>query len=88
MTEGKVIIVTAPAAELGHGSMHPLCTSRGGAEPWEFAPDVFAWTVDGNVVLQGEDGDVTIPRDRLALLARALLAAHVTNGRLRFEERS
>lgn len=64
-----------------HGAAHPLCTSRGGEQPWQLAPGVFAWTLDGDVVIQGDDGDVTIPAAQLPSLARGLLAQHVTNGR-------
>jgi hypothetical protein len=66
--------------ERAYGAQHPLCQSDG-TKAWECAPGVFAWQIDKNVVIQGEDGDVTIPEDRLALLGRALLAAHVQNGR-------
>lgn len=71
-----------------NGARHPLCTSDAGNVPWEVSPGLFAWTVDGDVILQGDDGDVTIPRAALPALARGLLAAHVTNGRMVFEERS
>lgn len=68
----------------GHGAVHPI---NGRGDPaWEFAPGVFAWKLDGDVVIQGDDGDVTIPATHLPLLARALLAAHVANGRTKFEE--
>lgn len=43
---------------------------------------VWAWRLaDGAVVLQGEDGDVTIAPDCLVAVANALLATHVHNGR-------
>jgi hypothetical protein len=66
--------------ERAYGALHPLCQSDA-AQAWECAPGVFAWQVDRDVVIQGDDGDVTIPADRLALVGRALLAAHVQNGR-------
>jgi hypothetical protein len=69
-----------PTDERAYGALHPLCQSDA-SQAWECAPGVFAWQVDRDVVIQGDDGDVTIPADRLALLGRALLAAHVQNGR-------
>lgn len=70
-----------------HGSAHPLCASLNGERAWRVGecagPDsLWAWRMsDGDVVLQGDDGDVTIPADKLADVARALLAVHVHNGR-------
>lgn len=68
-----------------HGDRHPLCQSADGDQPWEIAPGLFAWTLNGDVALQGDDGDVTVPREQLAALATGLLAVHVHNGRQRFE---
>jgi len=59
---------------------HPIMA--GADDVWEFGPSLWAWWVPGaGVVVQGEDGDVTIPPDRLILLARALMAAGVTASR-------
>lgn len=64
-----------------HGAAHPLPSFQSTGDAWELAPGVFAWTIDGDVVIQGDDGDVTIPAAQLPSLARGLLAQHVTNGR-------
>lgn len=65
-----------------------------GAEPWRVQPHnpkaggprnhdaVWAWRLeDGSVVLQSDDGDVTIPVDCLTSVANGLMATHVHNGR-------
>lgn len=68
-----------------HGSAHPLCRSEGGRAPWRVEEDwhvLYLWHVeDGAVVIQGDDGDVTIPASALPAVAQGLLAQHVTNGR-------
>jgi hypothetical protein len=75
-----------PMTTPGHGSQHPLATSTGG-KPWVVSDDpehgeLWAWRLqEGHVVLQGDDGDITIPAHKLALVARSLLAVHVHNGR-------
>jgi hypothetical protein len=61
-----------------HGGQHPIAAATG-QNAWEFATGVFAWRVGNDVVLQGDDGDVTIPAAQIALLGRALLAVHVVN---------
>ncbi len=67
-----------------HGALNPLAGSRATGNAWEFAPGVWAWMEGSDVVLQSDDGDVTIPGTHLAVLARSLLAAHVQNGRPEF----
>jgi hypothetical protein len=68
-----------------HGALNPLAASDA-SRAWEFADQLWAWRlVDGDVVLQGPDGDVTIPARKLPLLARSLLAVHVQNGRPEFK---
>jgi hypothetical protein len=72
---------------------HPLPKATG-AEPWRVQPlnpkaggprlhgAVWAWRLDdGSVVLQSDDGDVTIPPDCLGSVANGLVAVHVHNGR-------
>lgn len=62
------------------GGIHPIMA--GPSDPWVFGADLIAWRQqDGSVVLQGEDGDVTIPLGVLILLGRGLLAAAVTGQR-------
>lgn len=75
---------------------HPLPHATG-AEPWRVQPlnpkaggpreygALWAWRLDdGAVVVQSDDGDVTIPPDCLTSVANGLLAAHVHNGRPEF----
>lgn len=65
-----------------------------GSEPWRVQPlnpraggpreygALWGWRLeDGSVVLQSDDGDVTIPQDCLTSVANGLLAVHVHNGR-------
>ena len=73
---------------------HPLRFATGG-QPWRVAPlhehadmstpvaSLWAWRLgdDGSVVLQSDDGDVTIPADCLTSVANGLIAVHVLNGR-------
>lgn len=66
-----------------HGAQHPL-VGADGTRSWQFADGVYAWQAGNDVVLQGDDGDVTIPAQKLPILARALLAVHVANGRATF----
>jgi hypothetical protein len=76
-------------------STHPLVYATGGM-PWPIGPlsgdadptiseaaGIWAWRLDddGSVVLQSDDGDVTIPADCLTSVANGLLAVHVHNGR-------
>lgn len=75
-------------------SQHPLPQATG-TEPWRVQPQnprvggprpygaLWAWRLDadGSVVLQSDDGDVTIPPDCLTSVANGLLAVHVHNGR-------
>jgi hypothetical protein len=62
------------------GTRHPI--TGDGAHAWQLADGLWAWRLsDGAIVLQGDDGDVTIPAAHLPALARGLLAAHVHNGR-------
>lgn len=88
LAEGKAVadmlIGTQKTDPQAHGALNPLAGSRATGTAWEFAPGVWAWMVGPDVVLQGEDGDVTIPGTHLAVLARSLLAAHVQNGRPEF----
>jgi hypothetical protein len=65
----------------GHGAQHPLCSPDSARRPWRLGMNLYLWNVDGAVVIQGVDGDVTIPPNHLPALARGLLAMHVTNGR-------
>jgi hypothetical protein len=68
-----------------------------GTEPWRVHPQnpragapagrlaLWGWRLeDGAVVLQSDDGDVTIPADCLTSVANGLLAVHVHNGRPEF----
>jgi len=73
---------------------HPLPHATG-TQPWLVAPlnehrpevveaaPLWGWRLDedGSVVLQSDDGDVTIPADCLTSVANGLLAVHVHNGR-------
>jgi hypothetical protein len=72
---------------------HPLPHATG-TEPWRVHPQnpraggptgrlaLWGWRLeDGAVVLQSDDGDVTIPAECLTSVANALLAVHVHNGR-------
>lgn len=73
---------------------HPLPHATG-TEPWRVQPlnpraggprpyaALWGWRLDedGSVVLQSDDGDVTIPADCLTSVANGLLAVHVHNGR-------
>lgn len=65
-----------------------------GTEPWRVQPlnpkaggprehgALWAWRLDdGSVVLQSDDGDVTIPVDCLTSVANGLISVHVHNGR-------
>lgn len=74
-------------------SQHQLPHATG-TEPWRVHPTnpraggptdrtaLWAWRLDdGAVVLQSDDGDVTIPADCLTSVANGLLAVHVHNGR-------
>ncbi len=71
------------------GAVHPILGGQENA--WELtdtsdAEGIWAWMADTgtgepSVILQGPDGEVHIPRNRLAVLARGLLAAHVDAGR-------
>jgi hypothetical protein len=72
---------------------HPLPHATG-IEPWRVHPQnpraggpigrlaLWGWRLeDGAVVLQSDDGDVTIPAECLTSVANGLLAVHVHNGR-------
>jgi hypothetical protein len=72
---------------------HPIPHATG-IEPWRVQPlnpkaggpreahALWAWRLeDGAVVLQSDDGDVTIPADCLTSVANGLIAVHVHNGR-------
>jgi hypothetical protein len=59
--------------------VQPLNPKAGGPRPYDA---VWGWRLeDGSVVLQSDDGDVTIPQDCLTSVANGLLAVHVHNGR-------
>lgn len=78
----EMIDATKPV-QAGHGARNPLAASKASGVAWEIAPSLWAWMdrETGDVYLQGDDGDVTVPATLLPLLARSLLAAHVANGR-------
>lgn len=62
-----------PAAELKTAT---------GTHPLQLTPDLWGWRLDdGSVVLQSDDGDVTVPAWALPRLAQGVLAVHVHNGR-------
>jgi hypothetical protein len=72
--------MTAPDPQ-AHGALNPLAASDA-SRAWEFAEQLWAWRKpNGDVVVQGPDGDVTVPATHLPVLARSLLAVHVQNGR-------
>lgn len=62
--------------------VHSLNPKVGGPRPYDA---VWAWRLeDGSVVVQSDDGDVTIPADCLTSVANGLVAVHVHNGRPEF----
>lgn len=72
--------MSAPEGLAAGVGRHPI--TLGPESAWTLHGDgptaTVAWQQpDGSVILQGEDGEVAVPRNLLALLARGLLAAHV-----------